>query len=108
MGFFRKTDAARWVDSDTLRWTPDRPFGFEPRAGNDGLRWTDDGDGTPRAAEPEFSAPPESDYVREARPEILPEPDPVPEPLPANSNRSAGFATARLAIGLAQGLGLYA
>ncbi|MDB5736050.1 MAG: hypothetical protein JWN16_2687 [Alphaproteobacteria bacterium] len=104
MGFFRKDDASRWVDSDALRWSPEAPFG-EPRANNDDLGWTED------RPEPEISAPPESETAYAAKPDIPPEEiQPVPEdlPIPANSNRSTGFSTARLAIGLAQGLGLYA
>jgi hypothetical protein len=118
MGFFRKADASRWVDSDSLRWTPDRPFG-EPLADNDDIGWNDDADLPPPATfpprpEPEITAPPEEEAPRATEPEILPEPEPepaaLPDPLPiaANNNRSAGFSTARLAIGLAQGLGLYA
>lgn len=119
MGFFRK-DSPRWVEA--LDWTPERPFGFEPRAGDDGIGWHD-----AAAPEPQVSVPePSSDeptapaphtlelVARQAVPEAVSEPPPVaeylPNPLPvaANSNRGAGFSTARLAIGLAQGLGLYA
>ncbi len=77
MGFFGKDDAPRWVDSDALRWSPDRPFDFAPR--------TDD-----------WAPHPESAREIEAEP-----PRPVARPA------AAGFSTARLAIGLAQGLWLY-
>ena len=116
MGFFRK-DSPRWVDA--LDWTPEQPFGFEPRADNDGIGWHDESMPEPQASVPEPSseeptaaAPHTIELTaREAAPDMVPQPvaEPRPDPLPrpANTNSTTGFSTARLAIGLAQGLGLY-
>jgi hypothetical protein len=116
MGFFRK-DSPRWVDA--LDWTPEQPFGFEPRADNDGIGWHDESMPEPQAAVPEPSseeptaaAPHTIELTaREIAPATTPQPvaEPHPDPLPrpANTNSTAGFSTARLAIGLAQGLSLY-
>lgn len=82
----------RWID--TLDWTPERPFGWEPQAqantarpGNDDIGWNQ-----PRAEAPKPA----------------PQPDVAPDPPPAaNLNRAPSWLAPRLAIGLAQGLGLF-
>jgi hypothetical protein len=90
--FFRKSVAPRWVDSADLAWVPDAPLRFEP-AFAPGSDFT--------AAQPEPT------------PEVAPTPDVAPEPVktetppaPANSNIAPSLLGWRLAIGLAQGLGL--
>jgi hypothetical protein len=117
MGLFRKEKTPRWVDSDALRWTPEAPFG-EPRADNDQNGWTaapapaPEPEPAPDAPEPvvlhelELQARP-ADPEPVFAPPPAPQPIAAPLPVPANRNRGAGFSTVRLAIGLAQGLGLY-
>jgi hypothetical protein len=115
---FLKKSAPRWVDTDSLNWTPEQPFGdVEPRfaPGND-IGWTDDWRIEPAAASPK------SDPRAEA-PQPLPAPEPNPlqlvaaqrgapaepvtPPAPANLNRAPSLLLLRLGIGLAQGLLLF-
>ena len=125
MGFFRK-DSPRWVEA--LDWTPDRPLRFEPD--NDNIGWTDmplpqaaipapaPSVPEPSSEEPTADAPHTLDLTPRVSlepraelpppaPEALPDPEPIPQVMrePRDLPR---HSTARLAIGLVQGLGLYA
>lgn len=103
---FRKEP--RWVDSGTLRWTPEVPLGFEP-ASNDDIGWTEDDLPEPRAwqPEPELAPDPQPEFAPRPRPAPRPEPVAEASPVPANRNTAPAFTAQRLFIGLAQGAALY-
>jgi hypothetical protein len=125
MRFSFRKKTPRWVDSDALRWTPEQPFGAEPRGNpqpsNDDIGWQDDVF-EPRAAwpQPQIAAAPSP--APQAQPAPLPDTAPRPDseprptapeaqveapPAPANRNRAPSLTPQRLVIGLLQGLGLY-
>lgn len=116
MGFFRKD--ARWVDDGALNWTPDQPFGHEPRA-DDEIVWRDaesrPHDFEPRAEAsftPELQAAPTAiEPVIDAAPQAAAcerPPGISPVSKPAETAAAAErLWLPRIAIGLTQGVGLF-